>query len=75
VAEATGQGVEDVIIKPQYTFMGYDPHSRVHLPQGYGDEYPAFHTYKVALDLLIIDLMRPLFNKGVCPAALLDIFT
>jgi hypothetical protein len=73
VAEATGLGVEDAIIKPQYMFMGYDPCSRVHLPHGYGDEYPAFHTYKGALDLLIIDLMRPLFNKGVCPVALSDI--
>jgi hypothetical protein len=73
VAEATGLGVEDAIIKPKYTFMGYDPCSRVHLPHGYGDEYPASNTYKGALDLLIIDLMRPLFNKGVCPAALLDI--
>jgi hypothetical protein len=70
VAEATGLGVEVTIIKPQYTFMGYDPRSCVHLPHSYGDEYPAFHTYKGALDLLIIDLMRPLFNKGVCPAAL-----
>ncbi len=73
VAEATGLGVEDAIIKPQYMFMGYDPRSRVHLPHGYGNEYPAFHTYKGALDLLIIDLMRPLFNKGVHPASLLDI--
>jgi hypothetical protein len=65
VAEATGLGVEDTIIKPQYTCMGYDPRSHVHLPHSYGDEYPAFHTYKGARDLLIIDLMRPLFNKGV----------
>ncbi len=72
MAEATGLGVEDAIIKLQYTFMRYDPHSRVHLPHGYGNEYPAFHMYKGALDLLIIDLMRPLFNKGVHLAALLD---
>ncbi len=59
MAEATGLGVEDAIIKPQYMFTGYDPRSHVHLPHSYGDEYPAFHTYKGALDLLIIDLMRP----------------
>ncbi len=73
VAKATGLGDEDAIIKPQYTFMGYDPCSHVHLPHGYGDEYPAFHKYKGALDLLIIDLMKPLFNKGVHPVALSDI--
>ena len=73
MADAVGLSVEEAIIKPQYTFMGYDPRSRIHLPYGYGDEYPAFHTYKGAIDLSIIDLMRPLFNKGVCPAALSDI--
>jgi len=53
--------------------MGYNSRSRIHLPYGYGDEYPAFHTVKSAVDLLIINLMRPLFNKGVRPAALSDI--
>ena len=72
-AKAAGLCVEEEIVKPQYTFMGYDPRSRIYLPHGYGDEYPAFHTYKGALDLLIIDLMRPLFNKGVRPSALSDI--
>ena len=72
-ADAVRLCVEERIIKPQYTFMGYDSRSRIHLPYGYGDEYPAFHTDKGAVDLLIIDLMRPLFNKGVRPAALSDI--
>jgi hypothetical protein len=73
VADAVGLSVEEATIKTQYTFMGYDPRSRIHLPFGYGDEYPAFHTFKGAIDLSIIDLMRPLFNKGVRPAALSDI--
>jgi hypothetical protein len=72
-ADAVRLRVEERIIKPQYTFMGYDSRSQIHLPYGYGDEYPAFHTVKGAVDLLIIDLMRPLFNKGVRPAALSDI--
>jgi hypothetical protein len=71
--DAVGQHVEERTIKPQYTFMGYDSRSRTHLPYGYGDDYPAFHTLKGAVDQLITDLMRPLFNKGVCPAALSDI--
>ena len=53
-----------------YTFMGYKPRARELLPFGYGDEYPAFHTYRGGLDRCVIDLMRPLFNKGVRPEAL-----
>jgi hypothetical protein len=71
--DASGLTVEETILKPQYTFMGYDPRSQIYLPYGYGDVYPAFHTQRGAIDLLIIDLMRPLFNKGVRPAALPDI--
>ncbi len=71
--DAAGLTVEETILKPQYTFMGYDPRSRIYLPYGYRDVYPAFHTHRGAIDLLIIDLMRPLFNKSAHPAALSDI--
>ena len=66
-AEAAGLHVEeeDEEDAPQYTFMGYDLRSRCRLPYGYGDEYPAFHTHCSGVDNLIIDLMRPLSNKGV----------
>jgi hypothetical protein len=37
-ADAVRLCVEERIIKPQYTFMGYDSRSRIHLPYGYGDE-------------------------------------
>ena len=54
----------------QYTFMGYDPRARVRLPYGYGDEYPAFHTHCGGVDMAVVDLMRPLLNKGLRPDAL-----
>ena len=42
----------------QYTFMGWDGRSRARLPFGYGDEFPAFLTYRAGVDVDIIDLMR-----------------
>jgi hypothetical protein len=32
-----------------------------------GDQSPAFLTHKGAIDMVIIDLMRPLFSVGVRP--------
>jgi hypothetical protein len=61
--------IEDAQLQ-QYTFMGYDLQSRQLLPHGYGSKFPAFFTYKAAVDNEIIDLMRPLFNKGVKPEAM-----
>ena len=68
-AAAAGLRVE-AAPAPQYTFMGYDARSRLHMPFGHGSEYPAFHTYKGAVDSAIIDLMRPLSSKGLRPTAL-----
>ena len=39
------------------------------LPYGHGDLFPAFFTHRSGVDKDIIDLMRPLFNKGVRPEA------
>ena len=55
---------------PQYTFMGYDARSRARLPHGYGDEFPAFLTHRAGVDMDIVDLMRPLYDKGLRPEAL-----
>lgn len=82
-AEAAGLSIkemqESADAKPQYTFMGYDARSRARLPHGYGDEFPAFLTHRGGVDLLVIDLMRPLFNKGLrpeaCSATLLELHT
>ena len=53
--------------------MGYDARARETLPFGYGDEFPAYLSHRAALDMQLIDLMRPLFNKGVRPEAFSDL--
>jgi hypothetical protein len=75
-AEMTGlqlqdhaDNIEDAQLQ-QYTFMGYDLQSRQLLPRGYGSKFPAFFTCKAAVDNEVIDLMCPLFNKGVRPEAM-----
>lgn len=51
---------------PQYTFMGYDARAIERLPFGYGDVnyFPAFLTKRGALDIGVIDMVRPLLNKS-----------
>ena len=51
--------------RQQFTFMGYNPVSVQLLPNGYGNHFPAFLTFKGAVDMGIIDLMRPLSTFGV----------
>ena len=75
-AEAAKQAAEDAGLRvkeredtSQYTFMGWDARSRARLPYGYGEEFPAFLTYNGGVDMDIIDLMRPLCDKGVRPEA------
>ena len=67
VNEATisAEPVEET--QSKYTFMGYDPDSRILLPWGYGDEYPAFHMHKSAISIRLIDWMLPSFNAGMRP--------
>ena len=36
-------------------------------PDGRGDEFPAFLTWKAGVDKELIDLMRPLFDSGIWP--------
>jgi len=54
-AEAAGLRVEEseesADAPAQYIFMGYDARSRVRLPHGYGDEFPAFLTHRGGVDL------------------------
>jgi hypothetical protein len=51
----------------QSPFMGYHPNSRCRLPFGLGEYFPAFFTHRSAVDMSVIDMMRPFFNKGVRP--------
>lgn len=41
-------------------------------PHGFGSEFPAFLTYRAGVDRLIMDLMRPLHDKGLRPNGLAD---
>ena len=50
-----------------HTFMGWDPKSVERLPNGHGELFPAFFTWRDALDKSVIDLMRPLFATGLRP--------
>ena len=50
-----------------HTFMGWDPKSVERLPNGHGELFPAFLTWRGALDKRVIDLMRPLFAAGLRP--------
>lgn len=62
------QGAPSAVEKRQQrTFMGYNPISRTHLPHGLGRLFPAFLSFRAAVDNSVIDMMRALFDKGVRP--------
>ena len=44
-----------------------EPDHPVLLPYGYGSSFPAFLTHRAAVDVSVVDWMRPLFDKGVRP--------
>jgi hypothetical protein len=67
--DAAGEPFEKI----QYTFMGYNSEVLRSFPFGFEQEFPAFLTRRAGVDLSIIDLMRPLFDKGVRPTALSDL--
>ncbi|KAK3271924.1 hypothetical protein CYMTET_19751 [Cymbomonas tetramitiformis] len=75
-AEAVGLRVDEqcdssaISSLPQYTFMAWNSASLAQLPFGYGDQFPAFFTWRGGVDKQIVDLMRPLFDKGLRPEAL-----
>ena len=48
----------------QLTFMGWDRRILPLFPDGRGKQFPAFLTKPSGMDISLIDLMRPLFNKG-----------
>lgn len=50
-----------------YTFMGYDQASVPLLPHGRSLDFPAVLTYRGAVDVKVVSLMRPLFDAGVRP--------
>ena len=66
--EANDFKIEEV--KYKYTFRAWDQGSLLYLPRGLGEEFPAFLTHKSGVDKKIVDMMRPLFDKGFRPEAL-----
>ena len=73
VAENAGAAVEEDFSEKQYTFMGYNEESRELLPFGFGNDFPAFFTHRCAVDKTVIDLMRPLFVRGIRPSQMRDL--
>jgi hypothetical protein len=61
-----------VPVKLKYTFMGWDAESLPLTALGAGDEFPAILTWRAGIDKELLDLMRPLFDKGVRPEAFSD---
>ena len=53
-----------------YTFMTWNQKCLAKLAFGYGDEFPAFLTWRAGVDKKVLDLMRPAFDKGMRPDGL-----
>jgi hypothetical protein len=53
---------------PKYTFMAWNQQSLAFMDYKRGMESPAFLTHRGGVDNLLLDKMRPDFNKGVRPA-------
>lgn len=56
----------------KYTFMAWNRKTLELYPHGIGLKFPAFLTHKSGVDRLLLDTMRPLFDKGLRPGALAD---
>ena len=52
------------IKKIQYTFMEYNSEVLRSFSFGFEQKFPVFLTHRAGVDLSIIDLMQPLFDKG-----------
>ena len=59
--------IERTVDKIQYNFMGWNSQSLPLLPLGRGTEFPAFLSWKAGLGRTVVDMMRPLFDKGFKP--------
>ena len=54
----------------QQTFMGYNRASNLLLPNGYVSKFPAYLMHKAAIDYDVLELFRPLVNRGVHPESI-----
>ena len=69
LANAIGVEIEQKKVQWQYTFMAWDQRILPLYADGRGSEFPAFLTKRSGVDLGIIDLCRPLIDKGTRPGA------
>ena len=60
----------DKEVFPSYTYMGWERTTLPLLPYGYSNFFPALLTHRSGFDLKLVDMMRPLFDKGVRPEGL-----
>jgi hypothetical protein len=67
-ADDEGEGEEAI----HGTFPGTARAGLSHLPNEYGQRFPAYMTHKSAVDFEIIDEMRSVYVKGVRPAGYSD---
>ena len=72
-AAAADVEVEVTKVNLQTTFMGWDSRILPLFPDGVGKEFPAFLTKRAGVDLAIVDLIRPLFNKSIRPECFSEI--
>ena len=70
VASQMGAEIEVKKMNFQYTYMAWDMRILHLYADGRGAEFPAFLTKKAGVDVSLIDLMRPLCDKGVRPKAM-----
>lgn len=68
--EVTGNLSIEIKTNYQYNFMGWNEVSLPLFPYGRGSEFPAFFTLRAGLDKALVDMMRPLFDKGFRPDAM-----
>ena len=74
---ATKEGVEIELVNDKshvnYTFMAWNSRSLQMMSHGRGNKFPAELSYRSGVDKVVVDMMRPLFDKGVRPEALSNI--
>ncbi len=53
--------------------MGWDSRILPLFPYGRGLEFPAFLTWRAGVDSMVVDIMRPLFDKALKPESFSNI--
>ena len=70
---ATNVQIEVTKVDLQLTFMGWDKRILPLFPDGRGKQFPAILTKRSGFCNSLIDIMRPLFDKGIRPESFSDL--